>query len=94
MQDVWTFKDAQYPTYPTEKNLEMLKFIIKASSNKGSIVLDCFSGSGTTLVASEMLERNWIGIDKSLEGIKVAKRRLSEVMDLFSDKYKRIDFIP
>ena len=93
VQDVWTFKDAQYPTYPTEKNLEMLKFIIKASSNKGSIVLDCFSGSGTTLVASEMLERNWIGIDKSLEGIKVAEKRLSKIMGLFSSEYKRIDFM-
>jgi adenine-specific DNA-methyltransferase len=48
-QDIWEFKDPQYPSYPTEKNLEMLKVIVEASSNRGDIVLDCFSGSGTTL---------------------------------------------
>ena len=46
MQDVWEFKDPQYPRYPTEKNVEMLKLIVKTSSNEGDLVLDCFSGSG------------------------------------------------
>ncbi|MDE6447934.1 MAG: hypothetical protein K2L35_06405, partial [Muribaculaceae bacterium] len=36
---------------------------IEASSNIGDIVLDCFVGSGTTLVAAEELERQWIGVD-------------------------------
>jgi len=58
-QDIWEFKDPPYPTYPTEKNLEMLKMIIEASSNPGDIVLDCFVGSGTTLVAAEEAERRW-----------------------------------
>ena len=40
---------------PTEKNLDLLKFVINASSNQESYVLDCFAGSGTTLAASEML---------------------------------------
>ncbi|MEK6679802.1 MAG: site-specific DNA-methyltransferase, partial [Nitrospirota bacterium] len=35
MQDIWEFKDPQYPSYPTEKNLELLKFIIQSSSNEG-----------------------------------------------------------
>ena len=58
-QDIWEFKDPPYPSYPTEKNLEMLKMIIEASSNPGDIVLDCFVGSGTTLVAAEEAERRW-----------------------------------
>ena len=41
IQDVWTFKDPQYPVYPTEKNHKMLKLIIEQSSLKDSIVLDC-----------------------------------------------------
>ncbi len=52
-QDIWEYKDAQYPNYPTEKNLEMLKTIISASSNEGDLVLDCFCGSGTTLKAGK-----------------------------------------
>ncbi len=77
MQDIWEFKDPQYPQYPTEKNLDLLKFIIEASSSEGDLVLDCFAGSGTTLVAAQTLNRNWIGIDKSEQAIKVAKKRLA-----------------
>ena len=87
MQDIWEFKDPQYPSYPTEKNLDLLKLIIKASSNKEDLVLDCFCGSGTTLVAAQKLGRNWIGIDNSEQAIKVVKKRLSKIpKDLFSDK--------
>jgi len=86
MQDIWEFKDPQYPSYPTEKNLELLKFIIKASSNEGDLVLDCFCGSGTTLVAAQELGRNWIGIDQSEQAIKIAKERLAGIpSSLFSN---------
>ncbi|NLK13873.1 MAG: site-specific DNA-methyltransferase, partial [Spirochaetales bacterium] len=37
LQDIWEFKDPQYPTYPTEKNLQLLKTIVAASSNEESI---------------------------------------------------------
>lgn len=85
MQDIWEFKDSQYPQYPTEKSLDLLKFIVEASSNEGDLVLDCFCGSGTTLVASQLLNRNWIGIDKSEQAIKVAKKRLMDLpISLFS----------
>jgi len=75
-QDVWEFKDPPYPIYPTEKNLEMLKVIIQASSNPDDIVLDCLAGSGTTLVAAESLSRRWIGIDNSEIAIETIQKRL------------------
>jgi len=85
MQDIWEFKDPQYPSYPTEKNLDLLKLIINASSEDQSLVLDCFCGSGTTLIAAQELGRNWIGIDQSEQAIKVAQKRLSKVSpNLFS----------
>ncbi len=79
-----------------EKNhaLNMLEFIVKASSLENSFVLDCFCGSGTTLVASERLQRNWIGIDQSEEAIKVCEKRLSSCIDIFSQGYSRYTFIP
>ncbi len=89
MQDIWEFKDPQYPSYPTEKNLDLLKFIIKASSNEGDLVLDCFCGSGTTLIAAQGLNRKWVGIDKSEQAIKVAKKRLSEIP---SSLFARLDY--
>ena len=85
MQDIWEFKDPQYPKYPTEKSLDLLKFIIETSSNEGDLVLDCFAGSGTTLVAAQLLNRNWIGIDNSESAIKVAQKRLNDLPgNLFS----------
>lgn len=80
IQDVWTYKDPQYPVYPTEKNLEMLKLIVQTSSLPGSLVLDCFSGSGTTLAAAGELKRNWIGIDQSDAAIQVCQKRLRSQM--------------
>lgn len=76
VQDIWEFKDPLHPRYPTEKNLDMLKLIVSASSNVGDLVLDCFCGSGTTLIAANELGRDWIGIDESEHAIKAAKHRL------------------
>lgn len=76
LQDVWTFKDPQYPQYPTEKNLDMLKVIVQASSNPGDLVMDCFCGSGVTLLAAQQLDRRWIGIDDSEIAVKICQNRL------------------
>lgn len=88
-QDIWDFKDYQYPTYPTEKNADMLKVIIEASSSPGDIVLDCFAGSGTTLVSAEALGRHWIGIDSSSLAIeatigKIAALKKPSVFTLYN----------
>lgn len=87
MQDVWNFKDPQYPLYPTEKNLDMLKSIINASSYQDSIVMDCFSGSGTTLIAAEELHRKWIGIDQSEVAIRVSEDKIMNLLGIFSQDY-------
>ncbi|MDR1942214.1 MAG: site-specific DNA-methyltransferase [Endomicrobium sp.] len=86
MQDIWEFKDPQYPQYPTEKSLDLLKFIIEASSNKGDLVLDCFSGSGATLVAAQELNRNWIGIDKSEHAINIARKKIDNLESTLFNK--------
>jgi adenine-specific DNA-methyltransferase len=76
IQDIWTeFRDAHNQNvhitgYPTEKNIELIKRIIEASSNPGDMVLDCFAGSGTTLMAADMMNRTWIGIDNSPEALR------------------------
>jgi len=83
-QDIWEYKDPPYPDYPTEKNLEMLKTIVSASSNENDIVLDAFCGSGTTLLASDMLHRRWIGIDSSPVAIRIAKKKLKQTLASFN----------
>ena len=94
VQDVWEFKDPQYPAYPTEKNSEMLDLIIRTSSNPESIVLDCFCGSGTTLKSAHINQRRWIGIDQSEHAIKATIAKLKSTKgDLFITKpeYEFID---
>jgi adenine-specific DNA-methyltransferase len=77
VQDVWELKDPQYPSYPTEKNMQMLERIVRTSSNEDSIVLDCFCGSGSTLRAANRLERAWIGIDSSELAIEITAGNLA-----------------
>lgn len=87
MQDIWEFKDPQYPIYPTEKNADLLDIIIKTSSNENSIVLDCFAGSGTTLKSAQINGRQWIGIDQSAEAIKAIIQKMDTIIgDLFIQK--------
>jgi adenine-specific DNA-methyltransferase len=86
IQDIWDFKDPGFEKsiYPTEKNEEMLKQIILSSSNEGDIVLDCFAGSGTTLVVAEKLKRFWIGIDANKSALETSEKRLLALKrDLF-----------
>ena len=62
--------------YPTQKPESLLERIIRASSNRGDIVLDPFCGCGTATVVAHKLGRQWIGIDISPTAIKVIEQRL------------------
>ena len=64
--------------YPTQKPLTLLERIIKASSNKGDLVLDPFCGCATTCIAAEQLNRKWIGIDVSVRAYELVKDRLKK----------------
>ena len=94
VQDIWEFKDPQYPTYPTEKNQKLLDLIIKTSSNENSVVLDCFCGSGTTLKSAQALNRKWIGIDQSKHAINATTEKMESIeTNLFVTKpeYEFVD---
>ncbi len=67
--------------YPTQKPLELLDRIIKASSNENDVVFDPFCGCATTLVAAESLGRQWIGIDLSRLAVKLVLSRLQKAAD-------------
>lgn len=62
--------------FPTQKNENLVERIVKASSNRGDLVLDAFVGSGTTAVVAERLNRRWIGIDSSKLAVYVTQERL------------------
>lgn len=62
--------------YPTQKPEALLERIIKASSNEGDLVLDCFCGSGTTAAVAEKLGRRWIACDLGRFAIHTTRKRL------------------
>jgi hypothetical protein len=62
--------------YPTQKSEALLERIIEASSDAGDIVLDCFSGSGTTPAVAEKLGRRWIAMDCGKLAIYTTQKRL------------------
>jgi len=79
------------PDYPTEKSETLIYRIIRASSNPGDLVLDCFAGSGTTLAVAEKLGRHWIGVDCGKLSIYTMQKRLlniAESKDLENPKKK------
>jgi adenine-specific DNA-methyltransferase len=91
VQDIWLdYRDAHNQNiavsgYPTEKNSALLTRIIEASSNEGDLVLDCFSGSGTTLHVASQLGRRWIGVDNSREAIAATLRRFGKGLEPMGD---------
>lgn len=70
---------SEYVDYPTQKSEELLKRIIKASTNENDLVADFFCGSGTTLVVAEKLNRRWIGADLGRFSIHTSRKRLLEI---------------
>lgn len=67
--------------YPTQKPLRLLERIILTSTVPGQVVLDPFCGSGTTLVAAELLGRVSIGIDESSSAIGITLERLRSAQE-------------
>jgi site-specific DNA-methyltransferase (adenine-specific) len=70
--------------YPTQKPEKLLERIINCASNEGNVVLDPFVGGGTTIAVADKLNRGWIGIDQSVQAVKVTEFRLDKQRNLFS----------
>jgi site-specific DNA-methyltransferase (adenine-specific) len=68
----------EYNTHPTIKPVKLMEWLVKLLSSEGDIVVDPFSGSGTTAVACKNLNRSFIGCEMNQEYIDIAKRRLDD----------------
>ena len=107
LTDYWDqFRDAHHQSilitgYPTEKNFDMMRMIVAAGTNPGDLVVDPFSGSGSTIHAAEQLGRKWIGIDQSFVAAKTSISRMidgrkpmgdyinkAETVDMFNNNDK------
>jgi adenine-specific DNA-methyltransferase len=86
VQDIWTDISPVNPMaeerlgYPTQKPEALVDRIVRASSNPGGIVLDCFVGSGTTAAVAQKLGRRWIACDINKGAIQTTAKRLVDVV--------------
>ncbi|OLB37059.1 MAG: hypothetical protein AUH11_09720 [Acidobacteria bacterium 13_2_20CM_57_17] len=81
MKSVWEIRppepwEKKFGKHPTQKPVALLERILLASSNEGDLVLDPFSGSGTTLLAAFRLRRHALGCELSADFLTLSLRRI------------------
>ncbi len=84
MRSVWALNTPQswekkFGKHPTQKPFDLLKRIVLASSNKGDIILDPFTGSSTTGLAAILHNRKFIGIDKEKKYLDLSMKRFKDL---------------
>jgi DNA methylase len=108
MKSVWEIRppepwEKKFGKHPTQKPVALLERILLASSHEGDLVLDPFSGSGTTFLAAFRLRRHALGCELSAEFLSLSLRRICSnlvhvelsfscfqfSLDLFSDPMDR-----
>ena len=103
MTDVWRLPaiapwEKTCGKHPTQKPLSLMSRIILASTKKGDKVLDPFCGSGTTGIAANLLERDFVGIEREREYVEMSQRRRLEIdnpqaAESYRTRIKDIDFV-
>jgi DNA modification methylase len=71
--------------HSTQKPEELLKRVILSTTKQGDVVLDPFFGTGTTGAVAKKLKRNYIGIEKEPEYIKLAKNRIADIKKYYEE---------
>ena len=87
MRDVWSLPaiakwEKSCGKHPTQKPLPLLARIILASTKENDWILDPFTGSSTTGIAANLLNRRFLGLDKKTEFLQIKKKRREEINDI------------
>jgi len=93
MRSVWAIStpksiEKKFGKHPTQKPEELLKRIVLASTNKGDLILDPFTGSSTTGIAAYLLGRKFIGIDTEKRYLDLSIKRFEELERNLRNKLK------
>jgi len=94
MRSIWAINTPQriektFGKHPTQKPIELLKRIVLASTNKGDLILDPFTGSSTTGLATYLLGRKFIGIDNEKKYLDLSIKRFEELDKNLKKKYSK-----
>lgn len=80
--------------YPTQKPEALLERIIRATTDEGDLVLDCYCGCGTTVCVAQALSRKWIGMDITYQSIALVLKRLEDQFGKEAVNSIKLDGIP
>ncbi len=94
MRSVWSMGtpkpiEKRFGKHPTQKPEDLLKRIVLASTNKGDLIIDPFTGSSTTGIASYLLGRRFIGIDTEPAYLDVSIKRFEELEKNLKNKINK-----
>ena len=94
MRSVWAINTPQriektFGKHPTQKPIELLKRVVLASTNKGDLILDPFTGSSTTGLVAYLLGRKFIGIDNEKKYLDLSIKRFEELDKNLKKKYSK-----
>lgn len=90
-RNVIQFQREAYTVHPTQKPCDLMEYLVKTYTKEGDIVLDFTCGSGSTLLACEILNRRWIGIELTQKYCEVTKNRITKGIQLkFSFESKEV----
>ncbi|HOQ15564.1 MAG TPA: site-specific DNA-methyltransferase [Candidatus Paceibacterota bacterium] len=94
MRSVWAINtpkaiEKKFGKHPTQKPEDLLKRIIHASTNKGDLILDPFTGSSTTGIVAYLLGRRFIGIDTEKQYLDLSIKRFEELEKNLKNKISR-----
>ena len=84
MRSVWSVnppkpEEKKYGKHPTQKPFDLLKRIVLSGTNEGDVVLDPFTGSSTTGIASALNNRKFVGIDMEKDYLELSKKRFLDL---------------
>ncbi len=82
--------EREFGKHPSQKPLEVLNNLVLALTNEGDTVLDCFLGSGTTVVSALQHKRNFVGIEQSFEYLQIVEKRLENIEPVIFDKLENL----
>ena len=78
ISNVLDFAKTDNSLHPTQKPVDLFATLISKATKEGELVLDCFSGSGTTAIACHRLKRNFICVEKDYDYWKASCKRLED----------------
>ena len=95
MRSVWSIgtprrEEKKFGKHPTQKPIDLLKRIVLASTKEGDLVLDPFTGSSTTGLATYFYKRKFIGVDNNKQYLELSKKRFHDLVVKMKNRFLKI----